>query len=67
LKPQDLIEWMPFLQAYAHSGNPARLTQLAHTITSDPFVAMQACRILTGMQLDSTTAGIAKSLYCVSK
>ena len=67
LMPQDLIEWMPFLQAYAHSGNQARLTQLARTITSDPFVAMQTCRILAGMQLDSTTAGLVKNLYCISK
>jgi len=67
LKPHDLIEWMPFLQAYARSGNQTRLAQLARSITSEPLVAMQACRILTGMQLDSTAAGLVKSLYCVSK
>ena len=67
LEPQDLIEWMPFLQAYAHFGNQARLTQLAHSIKSDPFIASQTCRILTGMQLDSSTNDLVKSLYCVSK
>ena len=67
LKPQDLIEWMPFLQAYAHFGNQAQLTQLARSINSDPFVAAQACRILTGMQLGSSTTDLVKSLYCVSK
>jgi hypothetical protein len=67
LKPQDLIEWMPFLQAYAHFGNQAQLTQLARSINSDPLVASQACRILKGMQLDSSTAGLVNSLYCVSK
>ncbi len=67
LKPQDLIEWMPFLQAYAHFGNQAQLTQLARSITSDPLVASQACRILKGMQLDSSTADLVSSLYCASK
>jgi len=67
LKPQDLIEWMPFLQAYAHFGNQAQLTQLARSITSDPLVTSQACRILKGMQLDSSTTDLVKSLYCASK
>ena len=67
LKPQDLIEWMPFLQAYAHFGNQAQLTQLARSITYDPLVTSQACRILKGMQLDSSTAGLVSSLYCASK
>ncbi|HEY9152415.1 MAG TPA: hypothetical protein VIN60_05970, partial [Anaerolineales bacterium] len=67
LAPQDLIEWIPFLQAYAHLGNQTRLTQLARTVNSDPFISAQACRILTGMPLDSPTASLVKSLYCVSK
>ena len=67
LTPQDLIEWLPFLQGYAHFGNQTRLTELAHLIKSDPFVKTQACRILTGMQLDSSTASLVSSLYCVSK
>jgi hypothetical protein len=67
LKPQDLIEWMPFLQAYAHFGDQTRLRELAVPVASDPFVASQACRILAGMPLDSSTAGLVKSLYCISK
>jgi hypothetical protein len=67
LVPQDSIEWMPFLQAYAHFGNQAQLTKLARPMKSDPFVAAQACRILTGMQLDSSTTDLVKSLYCASK
>jgi hypothetical protein len=67
LVPQDSIEWIPFLQAYAHFGNQAQLTKLAHPIKSEPLVAAQACRILTGMQLDSSTASLVNSLYCTSK
>ncbi|MFZ1041256.1 MAG: hypothetical protein WCA79_12735 [Anaerolineales bacterium] len=67
LAPQDLIEWMPFLQAYAHFGDQTQLTQLARSITTDPLVEAQACRILKGMQLDSSTAGLVSNLYCASK
>ena len=67
LRPQDLIEWMPFLQAYAYFGDQARLKELAVPVVSDPFVASQACRILAGMPLDTSTAGLVKSLYCISK
>ncbi len=64
LVPQDPIEWMPFLQAYAHFGNQARLKELAPDITADPFVAQQACRILTGMQLDASTLALINGQYC---
>ena len=67
LAPQDLIEWMPFLQAYAHFGDQTQLTQLARSITTDPLVEAQACQILKGMQLDSSTAGLVSNLYCASK
>jgi hypothetical protein len=40
---------------------------LAVPVVSDPFVASQACRILAGMPLDTSTAGLVKSLYCISK
>jgi hypothetical protein len=58
---------MPFLQAYAHFGDQARLKELAVPVASDPFVASQACRILTGMPLGPSTAGVIQSLYCISK
>jgi hypothetical protein len=67
LAPQDLIEWMPFLQAYAHFGDQARLTPLTRSINSDPFVAAQACRILTNMQLDASTSSFVKTTYCIAK
>jgi hypothetical protein len=46
LSPNDPIEWMPFLQAYAQTGNIDRLKELAPTISADPFIAQQVCRIL---------------------
>ncbi len=65
LAPKDLIEWMPFLQAYAIDGDAASLERPASAIMADPLVAQQACRIL------SATPGISDAvraqvtgLYC---
>ncbi|MCK6539305.1 MAG: hypothetical protein L6Q26_04530 [Anaerolineales bacterium] len=67
-EPQDLIEWMPFLQAYAIGGDVDRLIELAPRIGSQPHIAEQACRILV------STEGIAEpvleeatSLYCAGQ
>lgn len=65
LAPNDLIEWMPFLQAYAHFGNQAQLKELAPSIVTDAFVMQQACQILTKMNVDPPTQELISSLYCV--
>lgn len=46
LTPNDPIEWLPFLQAYAYAGNLNRLAELAPSITRVPFVAQQVCNAL---------------------
>jgi hypothetical protein len=66
LEPGDLIEWMPFLQAYAIHGDVDRLIELAPVITADPYVSEQACRILGGMPEPSiSTLEILNSHYCI--
>jgi hypothetical protein len=63
--PSDDIEWMPFLQAYAQTGAIQRLTTLAPTITSDPYVAQQACSILASMSgLSAQVTETIDALYC---
>ena len=65
LAPTDLIEWMPFLQAYAQTGNLDRLKELAPLINTDPSITRQACQILShtsGRSSDITE--IIPSLYC---
>ncbi|MCL5612269.1 MAG: hypothetical protein M1485_06935 [Chloroflexi bacterium] len=65
--PSDPIEWMPFLQAYALNGNKSQLTELAPSVVADPFVAQQACHILSGMpNLSPSVAAVVKSLYCAA-
>lgn len=66
LVPTDLIEWMPFLQAYAQTRNIDRLVEVAPAVTSDRYIALQACRILNsmpGLSPDATEA--VASLYCL--
>ncbi len=49
LNPNDAIEWMPFLQAYAISGDIESLDSLAKSIKKEPFYKKQACQVLTQM------------------
>jgi hypothetical protein len=67
LAPQDPIEWMPFLQAYAHFGDQTRLKELAGPVSADPFVADQACRILAALPLDPSVADLIRTSYCVQR
>ncbi len=65
LSPRDLIEWMPFLQAYAQVGDVASLTERAAAIQKDTYIASQACQILRSMpDLSQNILEIVDSLYC---
>ncbi len=65
LAPADPIEWIPFLQAYVYLGNQAELEALAPSVVADPFVAHQACQILSKMDSGSVPRDLISSLYCV--
>jgi hypothetical protein len=63
---RDLIEWMPFLEAYAHEGEIARLQELSPVITADAYIAQQACQILGGMQgLSDPVKQAIQTEYCI--
>lgn len=64
--PQDHIEWMPFLQAYARDGNTDRLIEIKRYMRkADPFVLLQVCQNLTSMQgLEEETIGVINAYYC---
>ena len=65
LKPLDLIEWMPFIQAHAVTGNIDRLTELASVIAVDPHISRQACQVLGAMpELSDAVLETVNSLYC---
>jgi hypothetical protein len=65
LTPADPIEWMPFLQAYAQTGNVNGLTELAPLIRSDPYLALQACNMVDSLvELSTEASEIIHSMYC---
>ncbi len=61
----DAIEWVPFLQAYALSGNLARLEQIASFVETDPTAQEQSCHWLSRLQLTPEAANQVRSLFCV--
>lgn len=66
LAPADPIEWMPFLQAYAQTGNAERLKEFAPNISADPSIARQACQILGNTsELSAEVMETISSLYCL--
>lgn len=64
---KDQIEWMPFLQAYAHFDNVVRLKEIASFMVSDSKALRQACQTLTTMQPDITPSifGEIKASFCL--
>ncbi len=49
LHPNDQIEWMPFLQAYAILGDQKQVKDISTRINTDPFYQHQACANLNAL------------------
>ena len=43
LHPNDQIEWLPFLQAYAMLGNLKQVKNISTRINTEPFYQVQVC------------------------
>lgn len=68
LHPQDPIEWMPFLQAFAVTGDLQSLEERAPGIVEVPFVARQVCDSLkTIPNLEDETLHVIEQFYCSEK
>jgi len=66
LEAGDLVEWMPFLEAYAHEGQASRLETLSPLIAADAYAAQQACQTLGGMQgLAPPVMDVIQAEYCI--
>jgi hypothetical protein len=44
--PNDPLEWMPFVQAYAVDGNVVKVRQLAALVTTDRVQRVRICRVM---------------------
>jgi hypothetical protein len=49
LHPNDQIEWLPFLQAYAILGNQKQVKSISTRINTEPFYMYETCKVLTSM------------------
>jgi hypothetical protein len=64
--PQDKIEWIPFLQAYAVAGDMVHLTEMASVIAVEPYISQQACQQIGSIQgLSAPVIEVVESLYCL--
>ena len=66
LHPEDQSEWLPFLQAYALTGNTQRVKQTAPKINMERSLRLQACDMLTALEAPVTPElqGLIATLYC---
>ena len=70
--PNDQIEWMPFLQAYALLGDQKELKDISTRINTEKFYKKQACEILRtmpryGYTLQPGMIGFVNELFCGGK
>jgi hypothetical protein len=61
----DPVEWMPFIQAAAILGDQQEILTLAPEIKKEPFLARQACEVLTAMpELDGEMKAFIAQTFC---
>jgi hypothetical protein len=56
LRPVDWVEWMPFVEAYAYTGQPEKVRQLAPILMDDPYLRYQTCRLFEQDGRDDASA-----------
>jgi hypothetical protein len=68
--PNDQVEWMPFLQAYAFLGDQKQVKVVSTRINTEPFYKQQACMNLSAMAtyrfpLPSNMQRYVNELFCI--
>jgi hypothetical protein len=46
LRPIDWVEWMPFVEAYAYTGQTDKVSQLAPILKDDLYLRYQTCHLI---------------------
>jgi hypothetical protein len=69
LHPNDRVEWLPFIQAYAYLDDVETLETWDRKIAGDEFLRTQACTTLQkmpdlGYKLSSEMRTLIHNLYC---
>jgi hypothetical protein len=70
--PEDPIEWMPYLQAYAYFGNTKAVESISSKLSTTDFYRLQICQLPSvmddnGYPLSPEMTGLFDSLYCQPK
>jgi hypothetical protein len=57
-RPLDRVEWFPFLQAYAYTGNYERVDEIIRILMEEPYLRAQGCAVFSKADptLDATQA-----------
>jgi hypothetical protein len=71
LHPNDQIEWMSFLQAYAFLGDKTKIKQISTRINTEAYYKQQACQNLHkmnnyGYPLSAEMLAYVDQLFCVT-
>lgn len=66
LSPEDRVEWMPFLKAYAITGNADQLEQTARRVIGEKSLRVQACEMLSRIEqpLSDDVKQVVDRDYC---
>ena len=65
LRPNDQIEWMPFLQAAAIAGDQKQVKQISTLINTEELYKKQACQNLRAMdELSTEIQSFTRELFC---
>lgn len=64
-KPNDPVEWMPFIQAAAMLNDQETIKEMSRHIKKVHSLEVQACENLNLLDLQSDTKNLIQSLFCV--
>ena len=64
--PEDRVEWLPFLKAYAIRGDAETLKQLSKRVIGERVIRLQACEMLNGIEqpLNDDVREVIDVSYC---
>jgi hypothetical protein len=64
--PEDRVEWLPFLKAYAITGNAERLEQLAKRVVGERSIRLQICEMFSRIEqhLNGDVQQVVDRVYC---
>jgi hypothetical protein len=60
--PNDGLEWLPFMQAYAVQGNVEEIQSMLKLVVADKYLRLQVCESMTGLMARESLNGDVTAL-----